>query len=84
MFLFNSNEWHTVIWYQEFLRNKNDLNTNTRFQILLSITNVLHTVIRLQERGASILAFTTLVNGLGAPTSNAGQGCLLWIKSATD
>ena len=42
VFLSNTNNLHTVLWYQVFLSNTNNLHTVLWYQVFLSNTNNLH------------------------------------------
>ena len=45
VFLSNTNNLHTILWYQVFLSNTNNLHTVIWYQVFLSNTNNLHTPI---------------------------------------
>ena len=44
IFLSNTNNLHTAIWYQVFISNASNLHTVKWYQVFLSNTNNLHTV----------------------------------------
>ena len=48
IFLFNTNNLHTIVWFQVFLSNTNNLHTVVWFQVFLFNTNNLHTVVWFQ------------------------------------
>ena len=47
-YLSNTNNWHTVVWFQVYLSNTNNFHTVVWFQVFLSNTNNFHTVVWFQ------------------------------------
>ena len=45
VFLSNINNLHTILWYEVFLSNTNNLHTVLWYQVFLSNTNNLHTIL---------------------------------------